>query len=446
MHDITRVLLVGVEVLLIISPITWLFWKKGRGLDSFHPLVVFPIAFSVFYLLPNIYYLFFSDYYLFTDKVFAYTLLLWVNAALVFFYLGYFVASKLKFSIKNYFRDDIKEKFAPWIFIALGLIALVSFTVFIYITGGLQYYITHLNDTINLTSGKVYWIWGILLFRTAFLFSFLYILQMVKQKYLSKKTGALVLIIQGLITVTLLFIIGARILILSFLIETIVFIHYSIKKINCAYLTGITLVLFAVVVIGIGAWRNYGWIADHTNKSFCKYIVSDTTQNFGARVFNNYFDSVKNFGFSLKYTDHGLPVQWGRTYLAIFVQPIPNSYRPGLRLPFGPEMNGIYCGSPKGGDYCGIDPLLGELYQNFKYFGIPLGLFIFGFMSNIIYRYLIKDVRSNNFSYILYGVYVYATFFWLRGAFVGHTSFILMDIIPLLFLQIFFKNKSAKEG
>lgn len=464
MIDLTRALLVALEAGLIIAPILYLLWKKRGGADSFHPLVVFPIAFSVFYLLPNIYYLLVSDYHLFSDKALIYRELIWINVALIMFYFGFFVASRIRFKPSFYLEGSIKEKWQPPVFIILGLVSLGSFTWFMYISGGFQYYINHLNDTITLTSGKIYLIWGILLLRTVFLFNFIYCLQAIREGRLGKKVGVAGLVIQFILVLALTLSIGARILALSFLIETIVFIHYALKRINFAYLAVAALLLFAFFVVIMGAWRNYGWISSSeskvpvsgcntqieivssesakvsSNNNFASYLFTESTQNLGNRLFNYYFDSVKNFGYSLKYTDHGIPVQWGRTYLALLVQPIPQAYRPGIKLPLGPEMDGVYCGSPRGGEYCGIDPLLGELYQNFKEFGILVGLFLFGLVTRFVYRYLILDKRANYFSYMLYGIYVYAIFFWLRGTFVGHTSFILMDAIPLILLFIFFRR------
>ncbi len=445
--DQLRGLLLLIEFILIVSPIIWVIWRKrGRSLDSFQPLIVFPLAFSVFYFFPEVYYFFFKDLWLIVQtKGLGDMTLFWSDVSLVSFYLGYFVATKLKPKFSLPLGYDISPKTLAKICVGMIAIAAISFFWFMSSTGGLVYYVTHQNDTINLTSGKIYLVWGMLLLRTSFLLNFLRVLRQYQTKKLHGINKTLViLVIHGLLAAGILLAIGSRMLMLSFLIEALVLTHYALRYIPLGRLLALALAALAVFVILFGAWRNYGWVRGEKDSSFFSYLTQDVKTNLGDRLFNFYFDSTRNFAFALKYTGDGLPIQYGRTYLSLLVQPIPRAFRPSLTLPYGPQVNGLQCSTPKGGEFCGIDPLLSELYQNFYYFGIPVGLFLFGLMLGWSYRLLVLDWAADNFSYLIYGILVYATFLWLRGAFVGHTSFILMDLVPLLLVLPFFKRDDSK--
>lgn len=441
-----RLGLLLLEFYLLLIPPVVVFIRNKSNFDSFHPVIIFSAAFSLFYFFPQVYYYFLQDFHLFSENQYlAIISLIWTNIALASFYIGYYISSRLKIIPKLTFRPYIPPTRFLFIFGSFLLIALLSFVYLMESSGGLLYYLTNQDKTIDLTAGKIYWLWGILLFRTAFMIHFLYVLQEWKSGNLNKYFGLSGLLLHGFLAGLLIFVVGARLLLASYVIEAAVVFHYAIRRIKLRELIGLGVVSFVLIVIVMGAWRNYG-SSEGRGFTFEGYLANDITKNLGERLFNAYFDSVRNFGYTLKYTGHGMPVQEGRTYLALLVQPIPRDYRPGVKLPLGEEMNGIYCGSPKGGDYCGIDPLLGELYQNFVGYGIPIGLFILGFITSLVYGWLVKSPGSNNFSFVLYGIYAYSIFLWLRGTFIGHTSLILMDLLPLLLLQSFFRDKISRMG
>lgn len=437
----TRAFLLLLEFYLLAIPPVLVFLSNRKKFDSFHPIIIFSAAFSLFYFFPQVYYYFFEELYLFSGNLdLAIASLAWTNVALLAFYTGYLISTKIGFIPKFSFKPIISPAKFLIILATLLITSILGFIYLIESSGGLAYYLTNQDKTIDLTAGKIYFVWAALLVRTSFLVHFIYMLHQWKQGHINGYIGLFILLMHAILAGVLVTAIGARILVASFAIEVLVLTHYAVRRVKLWNLVKVGLLGFIVVVIIMGAWRNYGAEGERRDRSFGQYLVDDVSQNLGRRLFNNYFDSVKNFVYALEYTGEGLPIQWGRTYLAVLVQPIPRDYRPATKLPIGPEMDGIYCGSPKGGDYCGIDPLLGELYQNFVQFGIPIGLFVFGFITNTFYRWLVQSVDANHLSYLLYGIYVYSVFFLLRGAFIGHTSFILMDLVPLLILQPLFSS------
>ncbi|MHA1861330.1 MAG: oligosaccharide repeat unit polymerase, partial [Candidatus Ranarchaeia archaeon] len=415
-----RSLLILIELILLIWPVCYLYKKNKGNIDCFQPIIVFISAFSLFYLFPHLYYYLLQDLFLFTElPLLAIVNLCWLIVALLSFYCGYYLYKKYKPTLNISFRNHLDTHKVTYIVIIFITISIASFLYFMHSVGGFKYYITHLNKTIPLTKGKMYLIWGMLLLRSSFLIHLLHFIQRYKSINRTRKS-IILLLVHFLSAAVLITTIGARLIALSFCIELIVFFHYATKRISLFKVSAIAALSFCLFVIVMGAWRNYGWKGERNRKPFFKYLCDDIQTNLGNRLFNNYFDSVRNFSFVLKYTGNGIPIQNGRTYLALFVQPIPRTYRPKIELPLEPKMK--YIRTTGGGPYGGIDPLIGELYQNFPLIGIPLGLLLLGFLSRWVYQELVISKGASHFSFLLYGIWVYSIFFWLRGAFVGHTS------------------------
>lgn len=431
-----RITLLITETLLLALPVAYLRLKhKQQKIDTFHPLIVFSGAFAFFYLFSHYYYFFSKELFLFNQQpLLAIINLTWLTIAIISFFLGYQIYKKWSPQITLNLNSHLAPR-RTWFAVAtLSVLAIASFVYFSRLVGGFSYYITHLNKTIPLTRGKMYFIWGILLFKSGFLIHLIYFFN---QK-LSGKWHVTLLLLHFLLSAGLVFFIGSRLLVLSFLIEVIVFLHYSLKRIDLIKAALITLTIFIIFVVFMGAWRDYGWKREKSSITFFQHVSREFQENLGNRLFNHYIDSVRNFGFVLKYTGRGIPVQYGRTYLALLARPIPNKYRPRVELPLSPSMEMLR--PQHGGPYAGIDPLVGELYQNFPILGIPFGLALLGFISGLVYHSLLKPAPGRHFPNLIYGIYVYSIFFWLRGYFVGHTSFILMDLVPLVLAWALIKN------
>ncbi len=434
-----RFILILLEFVLLIAPLTYFGVQliKKRTVDMFNPILVFPIAFSLFYFWPHLYYALVRDTRIFVDSPdLALVTLAYSIIALISFYVTYVLTMHFlrntKWSLQK--QQKLHKGVMPYVIIAFSVIGLFSLILFGLKTGGLLYYITHLNLTISLTKGKMYFVWGILLFRTSFLLHFIYVLSMHKSLRSLPNPLKKLLLLHGVTTALIVAIIGSRIIILSFIIELLVFTYYMVYRFSFKLVFLVATTSFALFVIVFGAWRNYGWQQDKgIDISFAKFLRIELTERLGVRLFENYFDSTKNFAYVVKYTDNGIPIQYGRTYLALLVQPIPSKYRPIITLPLDESMKPL---RSRGGDYRGIDPLLGELYKNLLGYGIVFGLGLMGVFYAVAYKMLVVnnvDKRSPAM-YMIYGILVYSLFFWLRGAFVGHTSIILMDLLPLVFV------------
>lgn len=430
MIDSMRELLILVEVALLLAPFFYLY-RKNKVIDPFHPLVLFSAGYSLFYLFPNIYYLTKDNQVFVENPWLAIQALGWAIVGIVSFYVGFLTFNLIRVK-RPVSKPRIVNRRISYFIVLFEIISVVTLLLFINSVGGLHYYLTNLNNTIELTAGKMYLIWGILLSRSAFLLGLIYYFKISTRNRLHK----ILLLASFVFAFMMVSVIGARLLIISFIIELLIIIHYCLKRISLRSLVIMGFALVVVFVLGFGAWRNYGWESERKDMSFVQYLAYDLKNNLGDRLFNNYFDSTRNFAYTLKYTDNGIPIQWGRTYYALFVQPLPRAIRPGVRLPYGEEMNGIHCSSPNGGIYCGIDPLLAELYQNFLGFGIVGGLLFMGMGFAYLYNSLVENnTQKDVFTYVVYAIFGYGLLLWLRGTFIGHTSLILMDLVPLLIVR-----------
>lgn len=452
-------------------------WLKSRSsFDIFEPKNIFRIVFFIYYGIPSLYYLITSPS--FPGVSDTESSLRWVIfysiIGLLGFYIGYRVKiyREIKFLSKEW---DLKK--LKWVVAFFSLTALVAGVILSDRVGGVCYYLTHLGQTNVLLAGNIYFVWGLILFKLAALLLLAHYVS-TKPKGIFWKILVLVYLALSLLIVSAL---GARLLLIVYLIELLVLYHYLWKALGFKFLVS-TAILVVILIVGVmGEYRTFTWSApqmcksdtntlaipeelkqDLKNQDAASILMSEKIASSSAEVgygsafvsqlsgtasnwqllmeryINNYFDSVLTTIVVIDNTPQKLSYQYGRSYLALLIQPLPKSIRPSILLP-SKETPEILTG---GTGYARIPSLLGEAYLNFAVFGVFLIPLVLGVFSRFAYEIFIRHSKSVGVV-LVYAVFIGGLTMTIRGYFVGAGSFFLMDLVPILIVLLILK-KSAK--
>ncbi len=445
----------------LFAPMLVEWWKHKKDFDLFEAKHIFRLVYFLYFGIPSI-------YYLFSPKNFAHVtdfdnslriVLVFAIIGAIAFYLGYRI--KLPWKVKLPQSDWSAKRLAALV-AAFTAISITSFSLLMERVGGACYYFTHLGQTNELMVGNTYFLWGILLFKTAAILLLAYLLK-------AKTRPWWLWTITGFYLVTALMLVafmGSRILAVIFIFEVLVVINYLARKINIFILTGI-IALVGVLIIGVlGEFRNFSWVAPdlcqansseasleylrHKNSTIQstasaapikpptidrqQYInafgqelgkVASDKELLASRYIDNYFDSVRTTMMTYENTPQILRYQYGLGYLQAALQPIPGSVRPEITLP---NQDNIF---NEGKNYARVQSLLAEAYMNFGWFGIALVPFLMGIITRFAYT-IWQANTTNRWAAIIYAAAIGGLMIYIRGYFTGHTALFLMDLTPLL--------------
>jgi len=418
-------------VLLWLGLFTGLFYSLFRKainkekIDFFDTNLVFRFIFFVYYGIPSLYYFFIPPAVDDFRQVTLNMVLVLAILGLIFFDLGRKIAIHQQWQ-RFFESSEIDEQKVAKLTVIFFVIALLSFIIFIFSVGGLNSYIQNWGKTGDLTKGKMYLLWGVLLSKLAFLVNFAFHLK-------GKKTLApFLLYALGGISFLLIMLIGARLLIIVYILECLILYHYLKKEIPVKKLLIAALVIFIVFIVLMGEVRNHTWFQDMSLLEQIKTRLGDFS-NYIYLLVNNYFDSVRNTIIILENTPSRFSYEWGRTYLDLLVRPIPYMFRPDIV-----KNSEILLATFQGR----ILPLLGELYLNFSLAGIVIGTFFLGLFAKAS-SFFLRFNKANISAVLLYATLVAVTMMWVRGQFANHTPLFLMDFIGF-FVFIKLSQKSAK--
>lgn len=459
-----------------IGSLVFSWFKKRSSFDIFEAKNIFRIVFFVYYGIPSLYYLITSPRFpgISDTESSLRWVLLYSLIGLVGFYVGYRVKTYrvIKFLSKEW---DLKK--LKWAVAVFSLVSLVAGVILSERVGGVCYYLTHLGQTNVLLVGNIYFVWGLILFKISSLLILAYYLSIKPKGLIWKAVLIFYLALSLLIVLSL----GARLLLVVYILELLVLYHYLRKSIGLKFLL-ITAAFIIVFVVGIfGEYRTFTWSAPQvctTDTSTLpipeelkqglknqdealglkskKEATSSAEYGYGSafisqlggtasnwqlvmeRYINNYFDSVLTTMVVIDNTPQTLSYQYGRSYLALLVQPLPRIVRPSILLPSSGSLE-ILTG---GAGYARIPSLLGEAYLNFAIFGIFLIPMVLGVASRFAYDMLTR-ARQNLGVVLVYAIFISGLTMEIRGYFVGAGSFFLMDLVPVLVALLLLK-KSAK--
>lgn len=129
-----------------------------------------------------------------------------------------------------------------------------------------------------------------------------------------------------------------------------------------------------------------------------------------------------------------LEYQYGRTFILWLFAPIPRTMWPqkpiiGVGEIVGKELFEARLGLPNGG----IPPgFIGELYWNFGFLGVPVGMFLLGCFLKLLYNSFRNILRNKN-AVLIYSCVVIPTAFLIPGEnFSGSIIMLIMNLIPML--------------
>lgn len=253
-------------------------------------------------------------------------------------------------------------------------------------------------------------------------------------RYLSKSPGerkkstVLLLWVLATISIAMPFLASSRLGIITFLVGVGAIHHFSTGGWPVRRL-GTLVVVVCVIVIGMGSMR----FAQSRNMSYSDYrsevsIVSTISPVLAA----SNFLGVGKTAVILETVPRLLGYQYGGTYLTWVVGPIPRSIwknKPVMRIGgilgyaiFGTSQA---TGIPPGG--------VGELYLNFGWIGLPLGMVLFGVFFRWFYiRVLLPSYIDREMRVIFASVVMFVSFTGLSADFSGMMSMALQRLLPIL--------------
>jgi len=121
-----------------------------------------------------------------------------------------------------------------------------------------------------------------------------------------------------------------------------------------------------------------------------------------------------------------LEFQYGRTFLHLFLMPIPRFLWPEKPAAISIVIKDIFFPQYWKLGLSWPPSIIGELYANFQGIGIPVGMFLFGYLAGRLQRFTLK--RMDFYGTTIYGATLFLVFREVRGDFATVTSIYLMQI------------------
>jgi len=398
--------------------------KPIKEEDMFSPYYFFPVIYFAYYYLGNfIYSLINFQSETICRKIFIYALY-----GLIFYYFGLFMykyifKNKEFYSKKKYtYRLNIRKlKMILNFFIFLNL---VSFFVIFYFNKIFFFIPGHTE----LTRFAIYYSTSpkLQFFLITFAYNFgilIVVLISILKKYLGKplfKFDRWILIL-FITTILLPLMSGTRVRAINNVITLILIYHYLFQRIKPKKIIT-TFLIFLLLISFYGNLRRTNFTDFSLNGILyvCSHELTLGVSNFNL-ILNN-FPSA--YGF-----------MYGRGMFSRLIGIITPGHQEGL---------GTLLKDAGGIDYLGggtTSTLLGNLYLDFGNLGIILGMFLFGFIFNIFYLNMKKDLKYIPF-------YCFTTSIMLtnlRGGLVTVVYYIEVTLILYLVLKICLVKQNIKE-
>lgn len=222
-------------------------------------------------------------------------------------------------------------------------------------------------------------------------------------------------------------------LLLTFLLAMAVIYHYFYRRIPLVALGGIAFVFMTIAGILLGLRkisRNPVELADYL--SISTIFESVLGANYGG---------ITLLSHIVHRVPKDLPLMYGTSMLDWIFFPLPSML--GFEHPgsIGSMLAAEVYGRPNGTP----PTLIGELYLNYWFVGVLIGMMIFGIVARVGYSYL-RNGRSNPVTVILYTVFVTQFIFF---AMLGHLTtamiHILMWMLPFVLAVLYISRTSLGE-
>ncbi len=416
-----------INYLVLVGIIPFIFEKiEKRKIDPFSPIAIFSFFYILLFGAKAVDLVIFRQKLLLDDEKYYSLALIYAIIGLHLFQIGYYSnAWRIFIRKKNRAPQDWSLTKFKIILISYSLISFISFLIIIKLTGGLSFYFHNIHAAmVKITSGSALFFMAVLIVEIPLLIWFSYVLELRRNVFIFGLY---------LILVVLLFIfLGERGHVISLIMSLLAFYHYAKQKLNLKplFIVGLVFILFLSL---FGQYRE-----------FSKYNFSIKKAGFNAKIgFEAIYQSVMSdfdqfirFMDIIKYTPEKIDFQIGKTFLNLFLKPIPS--RIWEDKPQGAGViitKNLY---PKHySAHVSIAPsLVGELYLNFHLIGIITGMFLFGVVCRGLFEMLQHNKRNKNVI-VLYAILLPFVYSELRGDFAVVTSFLIFKLF-FLFLALYF--------
>jgi len=393
--------------------------KRGHLFESFN---FFLLTYIPIYFVNAIYIYYHgsshADYV--TTELFYKGLIL-VILGLIFYTIGYYSSSAK--ILEQWFP---KYNNALWSQTKLNIVCIVI--VFVVILSLVLIAISSnlLNAMLNLKTrilakSSGYWIWGLNLGKLG-------VWLLTANRYIYRKKFRFREIAYiSFITVCALST-GSRRELFIIILGIILLRHYLYRKISYKALL-LLLPIFIVLSIILQFQRNQThqmfWHRIQSIEYSLHYFMKGTLGSF------DYFLKVLNS--VPKYVDF----QYGRSLYYILLLPIPRHIFPDKPIPTSVFfMNIFYPNIYQRGTIIGI-PILGDLYFNFHYIGVLIGMFLLGVISKAFYI----NLNNSKSALLIYIPFIESLIRSIRGGIQPLFLLIGMNVIPMFIILKFISSK-----
>jgi oligosaccharide repeat unit polymerase len=372
----------------------WVIRSRAPFFDWFHPIGLFAVNFFLLFvtsgviILVGVSYIVNSVYGPSPDSVIALInqATLYADSFLLAVYAGFLLGRKktrtgestvLAPGLESWETRKLPQlRLAAWLALGCSYIGCVSLTVIFGGIGGIV-----ADPMAVIESRGTFWPF-VLMWASLWSFGIFYIsyLQQEKRRYL-------VALLLTLPTMVFEFLAGGTKMAVIF--PSVCFLilrHYLIRRLNWKFIP--KLAAFTLFVFAVGySYRPSGFGSGDFLTGLANYREDKTAllETFAGR-----FYGIDSFMLVLDETQHGYPLQWGKTLEDLLYFYVPRTFWPNkpesYSLTFGREFLGT---TSKAGEAFFTPTLPGELYLNFGVVGVLVGGCIMGMLLWRLYANLI---------------------------------------------------------
>ena len=358
---------------------------------------------------------------------------------LIFFLVGYGINLKTGIGDRLFcYGNEWNRTKTVLVITAFFMVCLMGYLMFFYYSGGIA--------NVLLTERKMRWQYNYASPYSMFLTK--YIIPGILILYASmidanKKLGLhkILIIFVCLLAVFFasVFVTGSRRNVLTLMLSMVIFWHYFKRSISISKATGI--------IFGMVAFLFSTTIVRTFMHDYKRLFEQGVGSIVGAPTFELLYITLPTnvyemFLTLLRQVPESMGFLWGDTYFRLFYIIIPRSIwpdKPGNISQLVPQLLNV--------DFADRHittsvTFIGELYWNFGWFGIVVGMLVFGILAKMLYNYVIKHKDSKG-AVLIYSVTISYIMELFRGTF--HTTTLYYLATVLIPLVVFLRYTSAKK-
>jgi len=405
--------------------------RKDEEFDVFNTRVFIPLVYFLYFGAGYYFYNFrvnnFSEDIRMSESSVQTGLLLAI-IGIVFFYIGYSLIYKIKKRDKNE-RDILagwkQKKILSFTVISLFFFTAANALLWLSIRGiplFIPEYYTESRTEIMAGKGYFYFIVLAVVPVSLLITALYWRTQGILQAKTSVVLKLLVLAMSSVALLTLLFNVE-RGLFVVFLVFIFINYHYLKRRLNIKKLAVLFLVMILLAALGgylrSQQWSENEWVFAYV---FLKEMLPE---------FDNYIQVIEN-------VPDPLPLQFGRTIIPLFTNPIPRFLLPDKD---NFKTAGIIFKEFFGHTWIRVGErvtLVGELFMNFHIVGVILGMFLFGAVAAFVQRTLCPSDK-NPVKVLLYSLTLMGLISQIAGDIVSATLGYIQLVLPVLAIIIVIK-------